>query len=97
MFGVDIHVVKDRGDACAANEGGKLVIKRLWPSMARTLWGDDKRFFDTYWNVIPNMYFLAGDGARCDEDGYFGSSVESTTSSMLPAIASAPRKSRARS
>ncbi len=70
MFGVDIAVVKDRGDACEANEGGKLVIRRPWPSMARTLWGDDKRFFDTYWGVIPNVYFT-GDGARRDEDGYF--------------------------
>jgi acetyl-CoA synthetase len=70
LFGVDIAVVKDRGDPCAANEGGKLVIKRPWPSMARTLWGDDERYFKTYWDVIANVYFT-GDGARCDEDGYF--------------------------
>ena len=70
FFGVDIAVVKDRGEECAPNEGGKLVIRRPWPSMARTLWGDDKRFFDTYWNVIENVYFT-GDGARKDEDGYF--------------------------
>jgi acetyl-CoA synthetase len=70
FFGVDIGVVKDRGDACQANEGGKLVIKRPWPSMARTLWGDDERYFKTYWDVIPSMYFT-GDGARRDEDGYF--------------------------
>jgi acetyl-CoA synthetase len=70
MFGVDIAVVKDRGDRCDANEGGKLVIRKPWPSMARTLWGEDKRFFDTYWNVIESVYFT-GDGARCDEDGYF--------------------------
>src|SRR5262249_15969654 len=49
---------------------GKLVIKRPWPSMARTLYGDDKRYADTYWNVIENVYFT-GDGARKDEDGYF--------------------------
>jgi acetyl-CoA synthetase len=70
MFGVDIAVVKDRGDACAPNEGGKLVLKKPWPSMARTLWGDDERFMKTYWDVIPNLYFT-GDGARKDEDGYF--------------------------
>jgi acetyl-CoA synthetase len=70
FFGVDIAVVKDRGEACAANEGGKLVIKRPWPSMARTLWGDDERYFKTYWDVIPSVYFT-GDGARRDEDGYF--------------------------
>jgi acetyl-CoA synthetase len=70
LFGVDIAVVKDRGDACATNEGGKLVIRRPWPSMARTLWGDDERYQKTYWDVIPNVYFT-GDGARCDEDEYF--------------------------
>jgi acetyl-CoA synthetase len=70
FFGVDIAVVKDRGDACGPNEGGKLVIKRPWPSMARTLWGDDERYLKTYWDVIPNMYFT-GDGARRDEDGFF--------------------------
>jgi acetyl-CoA synthetase len=70
LFGVDIAVVKDRGDPCAANEGGKLVIRRPWPSMARTLWGDDERYLKTYWDVIPDVYFT-GDGARCDEDDYF--------------------------
>jgi acetyl-CoA synthetase len=70
MFGVDISVVKDRGEDCGANEGGKLVIKKPWPSMARTLWGDDERYLKTYWDVIPNVYFT-GDGARRDEDGYF--------------------------
>jgi acetyl-CoA synthetase len=70
LFGVDIAVIKDRGDACAPNEGGKLVIRRPWPSMARTLWGDPERYLKTYWDVIPNVYFT-GDGARRDEDGYF--------------------------
>jgi acetyl-CoA synthetase len=69
-FGVDIGVVKDRGEACAVNEGGKLVLRKPWPSMARTLWGDDPRYFKTYWDAIPNVYFT-GDGARRDEDGYF--------------------------
>jgi acetyl-CoA synthetase len=70
MFGVEIAVVKDRGDDCAPNEGGKLVIKRPWPSMARTLWNDDERYLKTYWDVMPNVYFT-GDGARRDADGYF--------------------------
>jgi acetyl-CoA synthetase len=70
FFGVEIEVVKDRGDTVGVNEGGKLVIKRAWPSMARTLWGDDERYLKTYWDVIPNVYFT-GDGARRDEDGYF--------------------------
>jgi len=70
FFGVDISVVKDRGDPCAPDEGGKLVVKKPWPSMARTLWGDDERYFKTYWDAIPNVYFT-GDGARRDADGYF--------------------------
>ncbi len=70
FFGVDIAVVKNRGEPCGPNEGGKLVIRRPWPSMARTLWGDDERYVKTYWDAIPNAYFT-GDGARCDEDGYF--------------------------
>jgi acetyl-CoA synthetase len=70
FFGVDPAVVKDHGEACAANEGGKLVVRRPWPSMARTLWGDDDRYFKTYWDAVPGVYFT-GDGARKDEDGYF--------------------------
>jgi acetyl-CoA synthetase len=70
MFGVEIEVVKDRGEPCAANEGGKLVIKQPWPSMARTLWNDDDRFFSAYWAQMEGVYFT-GDGARRDEDGYF--------------------------
>jgi acetyl-CoA synthetase len=70
MFGVEIEVVKDDGTKVAAAETGKLVIKRSWPSMARTLWKDDDRYFKTYWGVLENMYFT-GDGARQDVDGYF--------------------------
>jgi acetyl-CoA synthetase len=70
MFGVDIAVVKDRGEECGPNEGGKLVIRRPWPSMARTLWGDDQRYKDVYWTPMKDVYFT-GDGARKDEDGYF--------------------------
>lgn len=70
MFGVDIAVVKDRGDECAPNEGGKLVIRKPWPSITRTLFNDDKRFFESYWAQMDGVYFT-GDGARRDEDGYF--------------------------
>jgi acetyl-CoA synthetase len=69
-FGVDIAVVKDDNQACGPNEGGKLVIRRPWPSMARTLYKDDERFRKAYWEAIPGVYFT-GDGARRDEDGYF--------------------------
>ncbi|MDB4940512.1 MAG: acetyl-CoA synthetase [Labilithrix sp.] len=70
MFGVDIAVVKDDAAATAPNEGGKLVIRRPWPSMARTLYKDDARFQEAYWSQMPGVYFT-GDGARQDEDGYF--------------------------
>jgi acetyl-CoA synthetase len=50
--------------------GGLLVLKRPWPSMLRTIWGDGGRFEQQYWSQLPGMYFT-GDGARKDEDGYF--------------------------
>ena len=70
FFGVEIEVVKDDGAKVAAGDGGKLVIKRPWPSMARTLFRDDERYKQAYWSQIPGVYFT-GDGARCDSDGYF--------------------------
>ena len=70
LFGVDIAVVKDDGVDCKANEVGKLVIRKPWPSMTRTLYNDDKRFHEAYWSQMPGVYFT-GDGARRDEDGYF--------------------------
>ena len=68
--GYDIQVVRRDGTPCAANEGGFLAIKRPWPSMLRTIFGDHERFTKTYFGEIEGMYF-AGDGARQDEDGYF--------------------------
>ena len=70
LFGVDIAVVKDNNEECKPNEGGKLVIRKPWPSMARTLWNEDARFHEAYWSQMPGVYFT-GDGARRDEDGYF--------------------------
>jgi len=49
--------------------GGYLVLKRPWPAMARTIWGEDDRYKDQYWSRFPNTY-LTGDGAKRDEDGY---------------------------
>jgi acetyl-CoA synthetase len=69
MFGVEPMVVNDRCEPVPANQGGKLVIKRPWPAMARTIYGDEKRYFETYWNQVEGVYFT-GDGARKDEDGY---------------------------
>jgi acetyl-CoA synthetase len=70
FFGVEPAIVDVNGEEQAANDGGYLVIKRPWPSMLRTVYGDDDRYRAQYWTEIPHVYF-AGDGARCDEDGYF--------------------------
>jgi acetyl-CoA synthetase len=68
--GIEVDVMTRDGKSVGANEGGYLVIKRPWPSMLRTIWGDDERYREQYWSQIENIYF-AGDGARRDEDGYF--------------------------
>ncbi|MBV9210279.1 MAG: acetate--CoA ligase, partial [Acidobacteria bacterium] len=68
--GIEIDVMTKEGEAVKANEGGYLVIKRPWPSMLRTIWGDDERYRQQYWSEIDGVYF-AGDGARRDADGYF--------------------------
>ncbi len=51
--------------------GGYLVIKRPWPSMLRTIWGDNERYIETYWQKFGNRYYVAGDSARRDSDGYY--------------------------
>jgi acetyl-CoA synthetase len=68
--GIDADVVRKDGTPCAPNEGGFLVVRRPWPSMLRTIFGDHDRYIATYFAEIPGCYF-AGDGARKDEDGYF--------------------------
>ncbi|HEX4947980.1 MAG TPA: acetate--CoA ligase [Blastocatellia bacterium] len=68
--GIAIDVVTKDGKSVGVNEGGYLVIKRPWPAMLRTIWGDDERYQKQYWSEIPGCYF-AGDGARRDEHGYF--------------------------
>jgi acetyl-CoA synthetase len=70
FFGVDAAVVDDNGKEVPPNVGGKLVIRKPWPSMLRSIWGDKARYKQTYWSEIKGMYF-AGDGARRDKDGYF--------------------------
>ncbi len=70
FFGVDAEVVREDGTPCDANEGGLLVVRKPWPSMLRTIYGDDQRYKDTYWSKIKGYYF-AGDSARRDKDGYF--------------------------
>jgi len=68
FFGVDPVVLRDDGSECDANEGGKLCIRKPWPGMMRTMWGDHDRFVDTYFTMYDNIYF-AGDGCRVDPDG----------------------------
>jgi acetyl-CoA synthetase len=70
--GIDADIVDNDGNSITtANQGGYLVIKKPWPSMLRTIWGDDQRYQDTYWGKFGGKYYLAGDSARRDEDGYF--------------------------
>ena len=68
--GIFPEVVDREGNPVGANEGGLLVVRKPWPSMLRTVYGDDERFKKTYWSDIPGSYFT-GDGARRDDDGYF--------------------------
>jgi acetyl-CoA synthetase len=68
--GIDADVMTREGKSVEASQGGYLVIKRPWPSMLRTIWGDDERYKQQYWSQLEGIYF-AGDGARRDKDGYF--------------------------
>ncbi|MBU4199669.1 MAG: acetate--CoA ligase [Verrucomicrobia bacterium] len=68
--GVHPEILDDQGKPVPCNAGGKLVIRRPWPSMLRGVWGDPERFTWTYWKDVPGSY-LTGDGARQDADGYF--------------------------
>jgi acetyl-CoA synthetase len=70
FFGVDAAVVDPHGKEVGANVGGKLIIRRPWPSMLRTIYGDKERYREQYWSEYEGSY-LTGDGARRDEDGYF--------------------------
>ncbi len=70
FFGVDPVILRDDSSECSPNEGGKLCIRRPWPGMMRTMWGDHDRFIDTYFAMYKNLYFT-GDGCRKDDDGDF--------------------------
>ncbi len=70
FFGIVPEVVDDKGLPVPKNSGGKLVIRKPWPSMLRGIWGDPQRFKDVYWAEVPGSYFT-GDGCRQDQDGYF--------------------------
>ncbi len=72
FFGVDPAVVDGEGREIGPGAGGYLVIRRPWPSMLRTLWGDDERYREQYWSRYGDRgWYFTGDGAHVDDDGYF--------------------------
>jgi acetyl-CoA synthetase len=70
FFGIQPEVVTKEGEPVPAGHGGLLVVRKPWPSMARTVYGDPERYKKTYWSDVEGCYFT-GDGARQDADGYF--------------------------
>ncbi len=70
LFGIDAAVVDADGNDAGVDQGGYLVMRRPWPGMLRTVYGDDDRYRNQYWGEVPHTYF-SGDGARKDADGYF--------------------------
>jgi acetyl-CoA synthetase len=68
--GIEAEIMTREGKKVGPNEGGFLVVKKPWPGMLRTIWGDPDRYVQQYWSQIEGNYFT-GDGARQDEDGYF--------------------------
>src|SRR5699024_5813365 len=63
-------VVDDEGDTIDAGQGGTLIIRKPWPSMLRTVWGDDERFQNSYFGKYEDQY-MPGDGAHKDQEGYY--------------------------
>ena len=70
FFGIVPEVVTRSGEPVPHGHGGLLVIRKTWPSIARTIWGDPERYQQAYFSEVPGSYFT-GDGARMDEDGYY--------------------------
>jgi len=70
--GLAVDVVDEEGNPITEpDRGGYLVLTKPWPSMLRTIWGDEQRYIDTYWAKFNNRYYVAGDSCRRDKDGYF--------------------------
>jgi acetyl-CoA synthetase len=70
--GIEADVVREDGTSCEPNEDGYLVIKKPWPGMARTIWGDPDRYVEQYWSEFAKQgWYFSGDSARKDDDGYF--------------------------
>ena len=70
FFGVQPVLLDDEGNEIEGATSGNLAIKFPWPGMMRTIYGDHKRFAETYFSMFPGYYFT-GDGARRDEDEYW--------------------------
>ncbi|QEG34232.1 acetate--CoA ligase [Bythopirellula goksoeyrii] len=68
--GIIPEIVDESGKPVGKNQGGWLTISHPWPGMLRGIWGDNERYQEVYWSKVPGKY-LAGDNARCDEDGYY--------------------------
>jgi acetyl-CoA synthetase len=70
--GIDVDIVDEDGNLVkGVDAGGYLVIKRPWPSMLRTIWRDNDRYLETYWSRFHNRYYVAGDSAHRDADGFY--------------------------
>jgi acetyl-CoA synthetase len=70
--GIDAAIVDDQGDEVTRPDaGGYLVIRKPWPSMLRTIWGNNDRYLAAYWEKFQNRYYVAGDSAHRDADGFF--------------------------
>ncbi len=68
--GIIPEIVDESGKPVGVNQGGWLTIAHPWPGMLRGIWGDDERYQEVYWSKVKGKY-LAGDNARCDDDGYY--------------------------
>ena len=69
--GIAAEIVNEQGETEPRGAGGYLVLKRPWPSMLRTFYGEDERYVETYWSRFGPRVYFTGDGAKTDEDGYF--------------------------
>jgi acetyl-CoA synthetase len=70
--GIEVDIVDDNGASVKRPDaGGYLVIRRPWPSMLRTIWGDNERYLETYWSKFDRRFYVAGDSAHRDKDGYY--------------------------
>jgi acetyl-CoA synthetase len=70
--GIEADIVDDHGNPVTRPDaGGYLVIRKPWPAMLRTIWGDNERYLQTYWTKFRNRFYVAGDSAHRDRDGYF--------------------------